>query len=269
MLRRLSTLLCAGVLVAGCGSARGEVVAGVPLVAAGRLTTCTNLPYPPFEYEKDRRVVGFDIDMTGLVAKRLGVRQRVVDFPFEVLKTGTVLNAERCDIVAAALAVTGDRERYVDFSAPYFRAVLCVVVRRGTRVDSLADVRHRRLRVGVQSGTTGADHTLAAGIDPRSYATVDGQLDALRSGQVEVLVQDCPAVSTWLQDPRHATAFTTALTVDAEQDYAFAVRQGEHPGLRRLVDEVIATARRDGTYERLYRKWIGVPPVRAASPEAG
>lgn len=273
-MRRLPTTLYAFLLLAvlsgGCGT-HGQTVSGTPLVSAGHLTTCTNLPYPPFEYEQDRRVVGFDIDMTALVAKKLGVTQRVVDFPFEVLKTGTVLNAGRCDVIAGALARTENRERYVDFSAPYFRAVLCVVVPRGTEVASLADARARRLSVGVQSGTTGADHARSSGIDPHSFATVDGQLDALQAGRVQALLQDCPAVATWLKDPAHASAFTTALTIDAQQDYAFAVRKDRNPRLLALVNDTIAAARRDGTYDRLYEKWIGVTPAQASpasAPEA-
>jgi polar amino acid transport system substrate-binding protein len=71
-------------LSAGCGSSGSPSdtatgAGGVKLVAAGKLTTCTHLPYAPFQSSEGSKVVGSDIDMIDLVATKLGVTQEVVD----------------------------------------------------------------------------------------------------------------------------------------------------------------------------------------------
>ncbi|HEX7398041.1 MAG TPA: transporter substrate-binding domain-containing protein, partial [Propionibacteriaceae bacterium] len=53
---------------------------GPTLVAAGKLTVCTHLAYKPFQYKDDsNKVVGFDVDLMDVVAKKLGVTQEIVD----------------------------------------------------------------------------------------------------------------------------------------------------------------------------------------------
>ena len=78
------------VLVAGCssddgGSGTKTAAGGVELVKAGQLTTCTHLPYPPFQSEIDGKVQGFDVSLIDLVADDLGVKQAILDTPFEVV----------------------------------------------------------------------------------------------------------------------------------------------------------------------------------------
>ena len=93
-------------VAAGCsssGGGKGATANGVPLVSAGQLKTCTHLPYPPFQFEQKGKVVGFDVDLVDLVAKDLGVKQKIVDTPFENFKTGAFLNSEECDLAAAGM----------------------------------------------------------------------------------------------------------------------------------------------------------------------
>src|SRR5688572_20962787 len=66
-------------LLAACGGGGEEAAApaagGVELVADGQLTTCTHLPYEPFQFQQGADIVGFDVEMIDLVAARLGVEQ--------------------------------------------------------------------------------------------------------------------------------------------------------------------------------------------------
>ncbi|MCE0447876.1 hypothetical protein LT493_40375 [Streptomyces tricolor] len=75
-----TTATAALVLVAaGCssddngGAARPRSRAS-HLAKAGQLTTCTHLPYPPFQSEVDGKVQGFDVSLIDLVAEDLGVQ---------------------------------------------------------------------------------------------------------------------------------------------------------------------------------------------------
>jgi polar amino acid transport system substrate-binding protein len=90
-----ATMSTAGLmLVTGCTSSdggdkgAGATADGVRLVKAGQLTTCTHLPYPPFQSEIKGTVQGFDVALIDLAAKDLGVKQRILDTPFENFKTG-------------------------------------------------------------------------------------------------------------------------------------------------------------------------------------
>ncbi|MER6462770.1 ABC transporter substrate-binding protein [Streptomyces sp. NPDC001288] len=260
-------------LVAGCtssgngSSASRTVAGGVELVKAGQLTTCTHLPYPPFQSVIDGKVQGFDVSMVDLVAKDLGVKQKVLDTPFENFKTGAFLNSGQCDLAAAGMTITAERKKNVDFSTPYFDATQALLVAKGSGVTSLADAKAKKTEVGAQAQTTGEDYAKAQGLDPVSFESSDAVLNGLRTGQVKAVVIDYPVVQGWLKDKANAAAFQVAGQINTGEQYGITVKKG-NTKLLAAVDKAIADAKADGTYKKLYEKWIGPYDASAASPAA-
>jgi polar amino acid transport system substrate-binding protein len=248
------------VCLSGCASSSAGTVKGVRLVAKDRLTTCTHLPYAPFQFRQGTAIVGFDVDMMDLVAKRLGVRQRVVNERFEPITNGQALNDGTCDVAAAGMTINGARANVVDFSEPYFTASQVIMARKGSGITGL----RRGVRFGVVAGTTSEDFVRSKGIVPKSYETSATELDALRTDQVDAVVQDDPVVRYWLTDPANS-AFAMVADLHTGERYGYAVRKGHDPALIRLIDQVIDQARRDGTYRRIYQKWMGPMPGGVAS----
>lgn len=151
-----ATTATAGLLlVAGCSSdddgGKKTTANGVELVKGGQLTTCTHLPYPPFQSEIDGKVQGFDVSIIDLVAKDLGVKQVILDQPFENFKTGGSLNAGQCDLAAAGMTITDERKKNVDFSDPYFEATQAVLA------DKKSGILPRGPQ-GQEGRRPGADH---------------------------------------------------------------------------------------------------------------
>ncbi|GAA2453821.1 transporter substrate-binding domain-containing protein [Streptomyces glaucus] len=258
------------VLVAACtssgdGGGTKTAAGGVELVKDGRLTTCTHLPYPPFQSEIDGKVQGFDVALIDLVAEDLGVRQEILDTPFENFKTGAFLNSGECDLAAAGMTITEERKKNVDFSDPYFNATQAVLVGKKSGVGSFTDLEGRK--VGAQAQTTGEDYAKSKGLDPVSFESSDAVLNGLRTGQVEAVVIDYPVVQGWLKDKANADAFRVADNVDTGEQYGFTVKKG-NTELREAIDKALADAKADGTYKKLYEQWIGPYDESAASPAA-
>ncbi|MFD0314177.1 transporter substrate-binding domain-containing protein [Streptomyces flavalbus] len=260
------------VLVAGCssdddGGSGGKTAAGgVELVKGGQLTTCTHLPYPPFQSEIDGKVQGFDVSLIDLVADDLGVQQKIVDQPFENFKTGGSLNAGQCDLAAAGMTITDERKKNVDFSDPYFEATQAVLADKDSGVGSFADLKGKK--VGAQAQTTGEDYAKSQGLDPVSFESSDAVLNGLRTGQVDAVVIDYPVVQGWLKDKANADAFTVAEQVNTGEQYGFTVKKGNDK-LREAINKALAQAKSDGTYKKLYEQWIGpYDEDAAASPAA-
>ncbi|OIK26651.1 basic amino acid ABC transporter substrate-binding protein [Streptomyces malaysiense] len=254
-------------VVAGCssgGSGSGQTVAGgVHLANAGKLTTCTHLPYPPFQSVVDGKVQGFDVSLIDLVAKDLGVKQQIVDTPFENFKTGAFLNSGQCDLAAAGMTITPERAKNVDFSDPYFEATQAVLVAKGSGIDSLAAAKGRK--VGAQAQTTGEDFAKQKGLDPVSFASSDAVLNGLRTGQVQAVVIDYPVVQGWLKDKATAARFKVVDNLKTGEQYGFTVKKGNKP-LLKAIDKALEDAKADGTYKKIYEKWIGPYDSSVASP---
>ncbi|WP_394841054.1 ABC transporter substrate-binding protein [Pendulispora brunnea] len=253
-------------LIAGCSKDRS---AGVPLVKSGKLVTCTHVPFAPFEFERDGKITGFDVDVVELVAQRLGVKVQFVDTSVENLTTGAMLDSNQCDLVAAGLTMTDARRKSVDFSEPYFDAYQALVVKRGTGMTSLDAVKNSAKRVGVQSQTIGEDLAKTKELNLLPFESSDAVLLALRTGRVEAAIVDHPAVQTWMKDSGNI-AFQIAAYVDTGEQLGIAVKKG-NTKLLTIINEVMAQARTDGTQKRLRDQWFGeslgaVPVTTLAKP---
>lgn len=264
-----ATTAAAGLLlVAGCssdgdgGSGTRTAAGGVELVKAGQLTTCTHLPYPPFQSEIDGKVQGFDVSLIDLVAEDLGVQQQILDTPFENFKTGAFLNSGECDLAAAGMTITDERKKNVDFSDPYFEATQAVLAAKKTDIRSFADLKE--MKVGTQAQTTGEDYAKSQGLDPVSFESSDAVLNGLRAGQVDAVVIDYPVVQGWLKNAELADTYAVAEQVNTGEEYGFTVKKG-NTRLLAAIDKALQEARSDGTYKKLYEQWIGPYDESAAS----
>jgi polar amino acid transport system substrate-binding protein len=245
----------------GTTSASASAAGGVQLVQPGKLTVCTNIPYEPFQFkDASGKIVGFDVDIVDLAAKKLGVTQEIVDIDFAVIKSGAAMAAKKCDVAAAGMTITPDRQKNIDFSVPYFDATQALLAKKGTGATSLADVKTKGLKLGAQASTTGLEYVKKQGFDPTEYADSAKELLALQAGQADVIVQDLPVVLTWLKKPEVAEKFELIGSLDTGEQYGIGLKKGADPVLLKTINDEIAKAKQDGTYEQIFVKWFGKKP---------
>ncbi len=243
----------------GGGGGGGAPEPSVDLVNEGKLTTCTHMPYKPFQFEQGGEIVGFDVDMIDLVAKELGATQEIVDTPFEGIQSGEDLNSRKCDIAAAAMTITPERAEKIAFSEPYFDANQALLVEKGSGIKSFADLNGKTL--GVQSGTTGKlyaeENAAPEGVELKDYEDLALQLSSVKSGQVPAAINDIPVLLDYVKENPE---LEVAAQFETGEKYGFGMKKGTSDELKKVVDDVIAKAKGDGTYDRIYEKWFGAKP---------
>lgn len=251
----------AALLLAGCANgddtAGGDATDGVQLVTAGQLTMCTNPPFEPFEFEQDGEITGLDPAIVGEVAADLGVELAVKSTPFEGLQSGADLDTGNCDIVASGISITPEREEKFDFSEPYFDADLGLLVAEGSDIDSEDALEGKK--IAVQQATTGDDWVQEKGLNAVQFEDLGLQIQALKTGQVDAVINDIAVLGPYIEDGFEVTAtFTTG------DQYGLGVKTGNTA----LLDQINATLDRiesDGTYDEIYLEFIGSARVADAS----
>jgi len=232
-------------------------VAGQALktVAQGRLTACTAVPDPPFAFDDEGELDGIDIELVRAVAGRLNLVPT-----FEQLEPGELfgaMDAGRCDLVAASVTITAERQRTVAFSAPYFQVDQSLLVREGdeARYPDLAALAGRT--IGVQAASNGAAYAKAnaGGTTVQEFSGADALLTALAAGQVEAALQDLPVNAFDAKTTGETVVVRTFADGDQEQ-YGFAMPAGRM-ALRTAVDGALAQVRSDDTYPTILRKFLG------------
>lgn len=245
---------------ASSSSSASSSASGVSLIAPGKLTVCTHLPYAPFQSNDDSgKTVGFDVDVMDLVAKNLGVQQQIVDTPFEGIKSGQDLSTGKCDIAAAGMTITAERKKAILFSVPYFDATQALLVKKDASIATLTDLKGKKL--GAQAATTGLDYAnankAAGGYEVVEFQDLASETQALTTGQVDAAINDLPVWTEAIKE--NAGATKVAAQFDTGEQYGFGMKLG-NTALKKVVDSTITTAKSDGSYASLYKKWIGTEP---------
>lgn len=235
--------------------------AGAPAlktVTAGTLTACSDIPYPPFEIEDASApsgYSGFDIEVMGAIAQKLGLKFVVKDVEFDALQSGTVLVAGQCDMGASAITITDERKKNIDFSDAYYDSLQALLVRADSGVTSLAGLEGKK--IGVQKGSTGKSY--AEKNKPASATLVefpsDGELwPAIQAKQIDAILQDQPVNRTHEQTD---AKYKIVETYQTDEQYGFALAKGKNPELLAAINAQLKAMRADGTYDTLYKKYFG------------
>jgi|SRR6478672_6004534 polar amino acid transport system substrate-binding protein len=261
-LRTAAVVVVLCLAASGCGAdntAADSGPAAPKVVKDGSLTVCTALPYEPFEFTKDGKPAGFDIDLAGEVAKKLQLKPVIVNTDFDKIASGEPLNDGTCDVAVAGMTITGDRARVLDFSSPYFDAAQAMVVKKGSGVKSLADLAGKK--IGVQKGTTGELYvTDNAPADTKIVTFTDASdIDAaLKAGHVDAAVYDNTVVGDVVA---RNSDFAIAGEFNTGEQYGMAVKKNGSVDLLRTIDNLLASLKDDGRYDAIYRKWFGNAPT--------
>ena len=241
-------------LGAGCGApvstydrvlARGELVVGVKDDS------------PPFGVRdaKDGSYWGFDVDLAAKIAEKLGVPVRYV--PVRSATRIGLLNDGTVDLLAAAMTITRERERLVDFSLPYFATEQAFLVPQAAAIAGYADLA--RKKVAAVSGTTSLDNLKEVQPDAELVAFDDypRALAALKAGQVDALTTDfvlLSGINTEEQSRSGKDEFKIVGRFGSEP-YGLALRENDSK-FRDAVNTILQELWDRGTLQGLIENWF-------------
>ncbi len=139
----LLTLVFLIAMFAGCGTKTEEVV-----------VVGMELAYPPFETKDEKgNAVGVSVDLAEELGKYLNKSVRIENISWDglvpALQTGQV------DLVISSMTIKEERLEKIDFSKPYAKALLALLVNTNSGVDTIDDLNQAGKKVAVKLGSTG------------------------------------------------------------------------------------------------------------------
>ncbi|UPO75941.1 basic amino acid ABC transporter substrate-binding protein [Arthrobacter sp. Helios] len=250
----LAAAALSALVLSACGGGSDDSASdsGLNLVSEGTLTVCSDIPYPPFEYEENGEYVGFDMDLIKEIASGMGLETSIQDVGFDGLQGGTVLAAGQCDVGASAMTITEERQKNLAFSDPYYDSLQSILVPEGSDISSIEDLAGKN--VGVQQGTTGEAYARENAPDAEiiSYPSDAELFPALQSGRVDAVLQDLPVNLGHTQEG----AFTIAAKFETDESYGFAMKKQGSEALVTAINEQLDALRENGKYQEIYDKYF-------------
>src|SRR5699024_2868091 len=96
----------------------------------------------------------------------------------------------QCDVAAAAMTITPEREEAIDFSESYFPANQAILTTEDKTADDEAGLKD--FKVAAQAGTTSLDYANENFTDAEivTYEDLPLSLEALKNGQADAVIND-------------------------------------------------------------------------------
>ena len=254
----LTALVSAALVMAGCGSDSSIDTSAMQPVKPNTLTICTSSPYEPFEFTKDGKDAGIDIDLSQAIAKEFKYQLEIKQTDFDAIFTA--VDDGSCDMAASAVSITPERTEKNLFSNGYFEVNQSMLVRaedKGTYTELNSLSGHK---IAVQSGTTGAGYAMAGapGAEVVEHADGDALFAALKDKSVDAVVQDFP-VNSYHAQQDSGTVVTRTFTNVSREQYGFVMKK-DATTLKDGVDKALSKIRDDGRYDDILAKYLGAAP---------
>ena len=249
---KAAAILAAGALtLTACGgsSAPAASEGGIQLINAGKLTVCSDVPYEPFEFQKDGQIVGFDVDIAKEVAKDLNAELNIVDSSFEAIETGTALTG--CDLSISSVSITDVRKSVMDFSNPYMDDDLTLAATTASGITDINSAKGKK--VGVQQATTGAKYASEKGIDAQQFEDSGLLVQALQAGTIDAALGNQSVLGYAIKDD---PKFKRVENYATGEKLGIAIKKGNTA----MADKVNGTLKRltdDGTLKKFETTWFG------------
>lgn len=275
MLRRarmvVAAAMVAAVAIAAGLACRGEPAGGTlaRIQQRGEITWGADIqggePYLWEDPSDPDHIVGFEVDIMEALARRLGVKQRFVQYNWSNL----VPSLERgdFDIAMNGLEATAERAERILLSRPYFVYAETLAIKKGAPYRSLADLRGKR--VATLNQTYAHDLLRDAAVEIVLYEGNEEPYLDLENGRVDAVLLDNVIADRYGCNRPTITCLPDDV---ARGTYVIGIRK-QDPELKAALDAALEAMIADGEMERIltkarlwdHRQQEAPPPMPAAS----
>lgn len=233
----------------------------LPDLGGREVVVVTENAYPPLQFvdPKSGEAIGWEYDFVADLAARLNFEVVYENVSWDAMIPA--VSEGQYDLGMTGITITEERRAKVDFSEPYMRSEMFMLVRGDEERfgDAASFAAFEDGLVGSQAGTTPfyvAVYDVLDGDEAnprlRLFETFGAAVQALRTGDVDLVLTDGTAGQGYVE------ASDGALKLVGEplgsEDFGFIFPKGSE--LVEPFNAAIAAARADGTLEALNTKWF-------------
>jgi polar amino acid transport system substrate-binding protein len=232
----------------------------LPDLAGKEITVVTENAYPPLQFmDKSGAAVGWEYDAMAEMAKRLNFVVKYENTSWDAMIPA--VSEGQYDLGMTGITIKDERKEKVDFSEPYMRSEMLMIVRgdEARFTDAATFAAIPELLISAQAGTSpfyAAIYNILDGNEenPRviKFETFGAGLEALKAGDVDLTLSDSTAANGYVAASNGALKLVGAPL--ASEDFGFIFPKGSE--LAAPINAAIAAMKADGTMDKLNQKWF-------------
>ena len=229
---------------------------------SGVLKVGTSAEYSPYEFHKvvdgEDKIVGFDDFIVQEIAKAMGVKVEYTDMDFDGLLGA--LQADKVDIVLAGMTPNEERKKSVDFSEIYYTNSNVCIVAKGKEDSIKSSDDLKKLKVGVQKGTTQADYVTGdLGItNATQLKKIPDLMLELQNGKIDVIVTGKAVAQINVKNYKNVAIGNTTVGDEVAETAAAAIKKSDdkvdNTAFLKSVNDTIAKLEKEGKIDEFMQE---------------
>ena len=202
-------------------------------------------------------LAGFEVDLAREVARDIFGDPSRVEFRYvETRDREEALDQGDVDMIIRTMSITRPRQKQLEFSIPYLKVNPRLLVLDNSEIKSFKDLKGKTVCVARDSTSFKEAERLQIGRIMHTRTWTDC-LMAMQRFQVDAIYTD-DAILSGLRAQDPYTTLTGDYGEDSYYGVAFAppTKTRDTAGLVRQVNSTLERIRNDGTWKKLYDKWM-------------
>lgn len=199
------------------------------VIDRGRVIVGTGTTTPPWHFEdEDGQLTGMDIEMGRILANALFGDPEKVEFVVQSSDARIPnLLTDKVDIVIQFMSVTAERAQQVDFTIPYYREAITVLLLQNSPYNTLEEMQGKAITVAALQNPHIEDVAHEGIPDARvdQYDSVANTFLALDSGRVDAALADF-STAQWMT-AQNPDKYKYPSETWASHNYATAIAPGD------------------------------------------
>ncbi len=223
----------------------------------GTLICGTQNASSPYGYQdpKERKYVGYDVDICGALASQLGVKLQ--HKPLSTEARIPEVKMGRVDIVAGSVAWLPKRAEEVDFSLQYLQGNIKVLVKKDAGIKTLADLKGKKVCASSGSSSAAIAQQAIPGAEILTYQNISQCYLGLQNDKVQAMTAGELVLLRFANDSQKTD--TPAVLLDeptATEHIGIIMNKGE-PELKAAIDKALTQMEKSGELDKIFDKWLG------------
>lgn len=227
----------------------------------GTLICATQNASSPYGYQdpKERKYVGYDVDICQAIASQLGVKLQ--HKPVSTEARIPEVKMGRVDIVAGSVAWLPKRAQEVDFSLQYLQGNIKVLVKKDSGIKTLADLKGKKVCASSGSSSAAIAQKAIPGADILTYQNISQCYLGLQNDKVQAMSAGELVLLRFSNDSQKTGSPAVLLEQPTATEHIGIIMNKGEPELKGAVNKALQAMDQSGELDKIFNKWLGADSI--------
>lgn len=252
----LFTSLIIASTLSGCSNPSKEAASAQKTSNDKKYVIATDATFAPFEFQKDGKYIGIDLDILDAISKIEGFKYELNPMDFKGIIPA--LQSNQIDGAIAGMSITEERRKVLNFSDDYFESGLSAVAKNdNSQLKTIDDLKGKIL--AVKKGTAGAkyaeDNKDKSNFTIKYFNDSPSMFQEVKNGNADATFEDYPVIAYSITlDPNCGLKIIGDKIT--KSNYGFAVKKDSNKELLSMFNDGLKKIKENGEYDKIIARYI-------------